>query len=74
MAIANAKPQFGGRRKTSDYYKAVNAIIAVLREHSTLKTIAEHLTAQNFRTPTDKPWTRDRLATYLQTNKINPAN
>lgn len=71
MVIQNAAPGFGSKLKTEDYYSQVQAIIAVLRGHSTLRTIASHLTAQGFTTPSGLAWTRDRLATFLKQNKIN---
>lgn len=71
MVIQNNKPQFGGRRKTPDWYLQVNSVIRTLREYSTLRTICVHLNAQNFTTPSGLPWTRDRLSAYLKTNDIN---
>lgn len=71
MVIQNRRPAFGGKLKTDDYYTQVNAIIAVLRDHSTLRVIASHLTAQGFTTPTGLSWSRNRLATYLKQNKTN---
>jgi hypothetical protein len=70
MVIQNAAPGFGSKLKTPDYYSQVGDIISVLRGHSTLRTIAAHLTAQGFTTPTGLPFTRDRLATFLKQNKI----
>jgi hypothetical protein len=70
MVIQNAAPGFGQKLKTPDYYAQVRDIIAVLRGHSTLRTIAAHLTAQGFATPTGLPFTRDRLATFLKQNKL----
>ena len=70
MLIQNAVPKFGGRKKPDEYYMQVNSIIRVLRGYSTLRTIADALNAQQFKTPSDKEWNRDRLASYLKTNKI----
>jgi hypothetical protein len=73
MPIHSAKPEFGGKLMTADYYSQVLAIVAVLREHSTLRNIAAHLTAQGFVTPSGLPFTRDRLATFLKQNEIKGA-
>lgn len=71
MRIQNAKPAFGGRRKTPEFYESVNSICRTLREYSTLRTICRHLNEQNFTTPAGLPWTRDRLSAYLRQNDIN---
>jgi hypothetical protein len=52
---------------TDDYYVAVNSIVSVLREHSTLAVISDHLNAQKFKTPSGLDWNRDRLSSYLKT-------
>lgn len=74
MRIQNAKPAFGGRHKTPDWYEQVNSVIRVLREHSTLRVIANHLNAQLFTTPSGLEWNRERLAAYLKTSNINSTN
>lgn len=74
MLIQNAVPKFGGRLKTDDYYQNLNSTIRVLRGYSTLRTIANHLNAQLFTTPSGKDWTRDRLASYIKTNNITKGN
>lgn len=71
MRIENARPAFGGRLKTPDFYRDLNSVIRVLRDHSTLRTICNHLNANHFTTPTGLEWTRDRLSAYLKANDIN---
>jgi hypothetical protein len=66
MSTLKARPAFGAKQNLPEYYTAVNSIISVLRETATLRTIAAHLNKQAFVTPTGKPWTRERVATYLQ--------
>lgn len=74
MRIENAKPAFGGRLKTPDFYRDLNSVIRVLRDHSTLRVICDHLNAQLFTTPRGLSWTRDRLSAYLKQNDINATN
>lgn len=74
MRVENAKPAFGGRLKTPDWYASLNSVIRVLRDHSTLRTICQHLNANHFTTPSGLPWTRDRLSAYLKGNDINSTN
>jgi hypothetical protein len=74
MQIRNEKPAFGGRLKTPEYYRELNSVIRVLRDHSTLRTIASHLNAQRFTTPSGMDWDRVRLSAYLKTNDINATN
>lgn len=70
MSVLHAKPAFGGKKKTDQYYDAVNGIIKVLRSASTLRTIAQHLNSAGFRTPSDLIWDRQRVATYLRSTAI----
>jgi len=60
------KPTFGGTLQDASYYTAVSNIINVLREHSTLNTIASHLGAQGFLSPSGKPWNKSRVATFIR--------
>jgi hypothetical protein len=71
MLIQTRRPEFGGRRKTDDYYSTVLSIIAVLRPHSTLRVICDHLNNQNFTTPGNLPWNRERLSSFLKTHETN---
>jgi hypothetical protein len=70
MHALQAKPAFGGKKKTNQYYEACNGIINVLRSTSTLRTIAQHLNSAGFRTPSDLIWDRQRVATYLRSTAI----
>ncbi|GAB3374270.1 hypothetical protein GCM10027317_13910 [Massilia agri] len=74
MRVENARPQFGGRLKSPEYYEQVNSICRVLREYSTLRTIADALNSQHFTTPAGMEWNRHRLSAYLKTNDINKGN
>lgn len=66
MSIHKAVPAFGSRLNTQPYYDSLNAIIATLRPATTLRTIADHLNSAGFTTPSGKPFTRERVANYLQ--------
>jgi hypothetical protein len=71
LPIQKRIPGFGQKLMNDDYFVAVNSIIAVLRPHSTLRTIAGALAQQGFTTPSGLPFTRERLASYLKMNKLN---
>ena len=60
------RPKFGGALQEPAYYTAVSAICNVLREFSTLKTIASHLTAQGFNSPSGREWNKSRLVSFLR--------
>lgn len=60
------RPRFGGAKQDASFYIAVSNIINVLREHSTLSTIARHLAAQGFLSPSGKPFNKSRVATFLR--------
>lgn len=66
------RPTFGGALQTPTYYEAISVICTVLREYSTLNTIAGHLTAQGFLSPSGKPWNKSRVATFLRSPYYNP--
>lgn len=66
VASNQARPAFGGRLKTAEYYAGINSIISVMRGVATMRTMANHLTAAGFLTPTDLPWNRARLNNYLR--------
>ena len=71
MSVQNARPTFGGRLKTPQYYSEINGVLRVLRPYSTLAVMAQHLNSQGWKTPTDKPWTRSLVSQYLKNNDIN---
>lgn len=60
------RPTFGGTLQAPGYYKSVSAICNVLREYSTLRTIATHLTAQGFLSPSGREWNKSRLVSFLR--------
>lgn len=66
----NAPPAFGGRLKADEYYVAINSIISVMRGVATLRSIADHLNHAGFTTPSSVPWTRTRLANYLNSSAV----
>jgi hypothetical protein len=74
MSNLYRRPAFGAKLKVDDYYTAVNQTIRNFRETHTLRQISEALTAAGWRTPKNLPWTRERLATYLQTHELKPTN
>lgn len=61
-----AKPKFGGTLQTPEYYADVSNVLNVLREYSTLNTMADHLNAQGFVTPSGKPFNKQRVANFLR--------
>ncbi|KFC67751.1 hypothetical protein FG94_02888 [Massilia sp. LC238] len=63
-------PSFGGRLRTEAYYTKTSNVIRILRGRSSLRIISQHLNSQGFTTPTGLPFTRDRLARYIKSNKI----
>ena len=65
-----ASPKFGGKARTDEFYRQVNAIIATLRPTASQRTIAEHLNKSGFRTPRGLPWDRQRLACYLRNTRV----
>ena len=71
MPVVPAVPAFGKPLNAPSYYEAVNSIIRVLRPHSTLRTIANHLNAQCFKTPSGMDWNRMHVANYLRNRNIN---
>jgi hypothetical protein len=60
------RPSFGGALQTPEYYQAVSSVIQVLRDYSTLNTIAGHLNSQGFLSPSGKPWNKQRTANFLR--------
>jgi hypothetical protein len=70
MSDLKARPSFGGRLNVSQYYEALSSCIQVLRPVATLRVIAAHLNAASFQTPSGKPWTKERVATYIHNNKL----
>jgi hypothetical protein len=66
MSALHAPPTFGGKLNNDAYYEAVGNIIKALRPASKLRTIAEHLTAAGFLTPSGLPWNRRRLSDFIR--------
>lgn len=66
------RPSFGGKLQAPDYYSAVSSVIAVLREYSTLNTIASQLNAQGFLSPSGKQWNKQRTANFIRSPHYNP--
>lgn len=70
MSILIVKPTFGGRLNTPQYYSSVDSICRMLRPAATLRTIANHLNAAGFKTPSGLIWDRQRVANYLRNKSI----
>jgi hypothetical protein len=70
MSDLKARPSFGGRLNVNEYYDAVSSVISVLRPVATLRVIAAHLNAASFHTPSGKPWTKERVATYIHNTTV----
>lgn len=62
----SVRPRFGGPLQTPEYYQSVSAICNVLRDYSTLATIALHLNAQGILSPSGKPFNKQRVANFLR--------
>ena len=71
MPVTPVRPRFGGPLQNPDYYLSISAICNVLREFSTLKTIAQHLTAQGFLSPSGREWNKSRLVSFLRSPHYN---
>ncbi len=71
MRVNNAIPGFGKQLRTPDFYAIVDSIIAVLRPHSTLRTIAMHLNSQKLPTASGMEWNRERVSQYIRHRKLN---
>lgn len=65
------RPKFGGPLQAPDYYVAVSNIIKVLRDYSTLSTIAGHLAAQGFLSPSGKTFNKQRVANFIRSTHYN---
>lgn len=70
MSEVLVRPSFGGKARPDDYYRQVNAIIAVMRPVASQRTIAAHLNQCGVTTPNGFPWDRQRLANYLRNASI----
>lgn len=68
-----AIPAFGAALRTPDYYAKILAILAVLRPAATLRVCAAHLNSAGFTTPSGKPFTRERVANFLQSSAATAA-
>jgi len=71
MPVVPAVPAFGKPLNVPAFYEAVNSIIRALRPHSTLRSIANRLNEQGFKTPSGMDWTRMHVANYLRNRNIN---
>ena len=69
-----AKPGFGTPLQLPLYYQNVSNIIAVLRPYSSLRVIANHLSAQGFSTPTGKTFTKQHVANFIRSTQYKPTN
>ncbi|MQA37849.1 hypothetical protein [Rugamonas aquatica] len=70
MPALQAPPTFGGKLNNDRYYEAVMNTINALRPASSLRAIANHLTAAGFLTPTGLPWNRLRVAAFIRNTTL----
>lgn len=68
------KPGFGTPLQTPQYYSNVSDIVSILRPYSSLRVIANHLTAQGFFTPTGKTFTKQHVANFIRSTQYKPTN
>lgn len=68
MSTQNAKPAFGKPKKTPEYYTQVRIYINALRDTMTLDAIASLLNQAGFKTPTDKPFSKQTVANIMRNN------
>lgn len=70
MSTQNAKPAFGKPKKQPDYYVQVRVFINSLRDKMTLDAIATLLNRAGYRSPTDKPWDKQKVANIMRNTAI----
>ena len=70
MLNQNARPKFGAKKKTETYYSTVQAYIRSLQPTKTLRQIAEMLNQAGYRSPTDKPFSRQTVANFMRSRSI----
>lgn len=70
MLAQDARPSFSGKKKTDSYYMTIEAYIRSLQPTRTLRQIADSLNQAGFRSPTDKPFSRQTVANFMRSKKI----
>jgi len=68
MSTQNARPAFGKPKKTPEYYAQVRTYVNALRNTMTLDAIASLLNQAGFKTPTDKPFSKQTVANIMRNN------
>jgi hypothetical protein len=66
LASNLAKPGFGAKLRTPEFYATVNQTLSVMRDKATLRAIAQHLNNQGLTTPGGLPWTRSAVSNYIR--------
>lgn len=70
MSTLNAKPAFAAPKKLPIYYTTVRSFINSLRPTTTLRAIAVMLNQAGYRSPTDKPWSKQTVANIMRNTSI----
>ena len=70
MSIQQAKPAFGQRKRTSDYYAQTSAFINSLRATTTLRDIAAMMNRAGMTSPAGKPWVKQTVANFVRNKAI----
>ena len=70
MSEHNAKPAFGKPKKQPQYYTQIQIFINSLRDTMTLDAIATLLNHAGYRTPTDKPFSKQTVANFMRNTGI----
>jgi hypothetical protein len=68
------KPGFGTPLQAPSYYEKVSEIVSSLRPYSSLSTIARHLTALGYRTPTGMEFDKQNVANFIRSRQYKPTH
>lgn len=74
MANTFAIPAYGAPLRIPEYYRDLDAILAVLRPFASLRTCANHLNNSDIRTPSGLRWSKQAVANYLRNRKLSTTN
>jgi hypothetical protein len=70
MLNQKARPEFGKPLMQPAYYASVRAFVESLRETTTQRNIADQLNRAGYRSPTGKPWDRQKVANFLRKKSV----
>lgn len=70
MGNQQAKPAFGQRKRSNDYYLATRAYIDSLRGTTTLRDIASMMNGMGWTSPAGRPWVKQTVANFVRSKNI----